>query len=35
MPKAIRIHRTGGPDAMQWEDVEVGAPRAGRDPDPA
>ena len=29
MPKAIRIHQTGGPDAMQWEDVEVGAPGPG------
>ena len=29
MPKAIRIHRTGRPDAMQWEDVEVGAPGPG------
>ena len=29
MPKAIRIHRIGGPDAMQWEDVEVGAPGPG------
>ena len=29
MPKAIRIRRTGGPDAMQWEDVEVGAPGPG------
>ena len=29
MPKAIRIHRTGGPDAMRWEDVEVGAPGPG------
>ena len=29
MPKAIRIHRTGGPDAMRWEDVEVGAPGSG------
>ena len=29
MVKAIRIHRTGGPDAMQWEDVEVGAPGPG------
>ena len=29
MPKAIRVHRTGGPDAMQWEDVEVGAPGPG------
>ena len=29
MVKAIRIHRTGGPDAMRWEDVEVGAPGPG------
>ena len=29
MPKAIRIHQTGGPDAMHWEDVEVGAPGPG------
>ena len=29
MPKAIRIHRTGGPDAMRWEDVEVGTPGPG------
>ena len=29
MPKAIRIHQTGGPDAMQWEEVEVGAPGPG------
>ena len=29
MPKAIRIHQTGGPDAMQWEDVEVGTPGPG------
>ena len=29
MPKAIRIHQTGGPDAMQWEDVEIGAPGPG------
>ena len=27
--KAIRIHQTGGPDAMRWEDVAVGAPGAG------
>ena len=26
MTKAIRIHQTGGPDAMRWEDIEVGAP---------
>ena len=29
MPKAIRIHETGGPDAMQWEDVEIGTPGPG------
>ena len=29
MPKAIRIHQTGGPDVMQWEDVEVGTPGPG------
>ena len=29
MSKAIRIHRAGGPDVMQWEDVEVGAPGSG------
>ena len=29
MTKAIRIHRTGGPEVMAWEDVEVGAPGAG------
>ena len=29
MPRAIRIHQTGGPEAMRWEDVEVGAPGPG------
>ena len=29
MSKAIRIHQTGGPEAMQWEDVDVGAPGPG------
>ncbi len=29
MPHAIRIHETGGPDKMQWEEVQVGAPGAG------
>ena len=29
MVKAIRIHETGGPDVMRWEDVEVPAPGAG------
>lgn len=29
MPHAIRIHRTGGPEVLQWEAVEVGQPGAG------
>ena len=29
MPKAIRIHRNGGPEELKWEDVEVGAQAAG------
>jgi len=28
MPRAIRIHETGGPEVMRLEDVEVGAPAA-------
>jgi NADPH:quinone reductase len=27
---AIRIHKTGGPDVLTWEDVEVGEPAAGQ-----
>lgn len=30
MPKAIRIHATGGPDVLRWEDVEVGEPGEGQ-----
>lgn len=30
MPYAIRIHQTGGPDVMQWEEIEVGAPGPGQ-----
>jgi NADPH:quinone reductase len=30
MPKAIRITKTGGPEVMRWEDVEVGEPGAGQ-----
>ncbi len=30
MTKAIRIHEYGGPEAMRWEDVEVGAPEPGQ-----
>lgn len=30
MPKALRIHATGGPEVMTWEDVEVGSPGPGQ-----
>lgn len=29
MPKAIRIHETGGPEVLRWEEVEVGEPGEG------
>ncbi len=29
MPNAIRIHKTGGPEVLQWETVEVGELGAG------
>ena len=29
MTHAIRIHQTGGPDVLTWEEVEVGAPGPG------
>jgi NADPH2:quinone reductase len=29
MPKAIRIHKQGGPEVMQWEDVQLGNPGPG------
>lgn len=29
MPKAIRIHETGGPDVLRWDEVEVGQPGPG------
>jgi NADPH:quinone reductase len=29
MPKAIRIQKQGGPEVMQWEDVQVGDPGPG------
>lgn len=29
MPKAIRIHKAGGPEVLQWEDVDVGDPGPG------
>ena len=30
MPHAIRIHQTGGPEVLQWEEIEVGAPGSGQ-----
>lgn len=30
MPHAIRIHQAGGPDVLQWEEIEVGAPGPGQ-----
>ena len=29
MPKAIRIHKNGGPEVLAWEDVQVGEPGPG------
>ena len=29
MPNAIRIHKTGGPEVLQWESVAVGEPGPG------
>lgn len=30
MPHAIRVHQTGGPDVLQWEDVDVPEPGRGQ-----
>jgi NADPH2:quinone reductase len=30
MPHAIRVHKVGGPDVLQWEEVEVGDPGPGQ-----
>jgi NADPH2:quinone reductase len=30
MPRAIRLHRAGGPEVLQWEEVEVGEPGEGQ-----
>jgi NADPH2:quinone reductase len=30
MPHAIRIHETGGPEVLRWEEVEVGEPGPGQ-----
>jgi len=29
MPHAIRIHQTGGPEVLKWEEIEVGGPGPG------
>ena len=29
MPHAIRFHKAGGPEVLQWEDVQIGKPGAG------
>lgn len=29
MPKAMRVHQTGGPEALTWEDVPAASPKAG------
>ena len=30
MPLAIRVHQAGGPEVLQWEEVEVGEPGPGQ-----
>src|SRR3954453_17068049 len=30
MPKAIRVHQTGGPEVLLWEDVDAGEPGDGQ-----
>ncbi|MGH2626450.1 MAG: quinone oxidoreductase family protein, partial [Anaerolineales bacterium] len=30
MPHAIRIHEPGGPEALRWDEIEVGAPGPGQ-----
>ena len=30
MPHAIRVHQVGGPEVLQWEEVEVGEPGPGQ-----
>ncbi len=30
MSHAIRIHQTGGPEVLQWDEVEVGFPGPGK-----
>jgi NADPH2:quinone reductase len=30
MPHAIRVHETGGPEVLKWEEVDVGEPGSGQ-----
>ncbi|GAA3902862.1 quinone oxidoreductase [Sphingomonas limnosediminicola] len=30
MPHAIRVHQTGGPEVLKWEEIEVGKPGPGQ-----
>lgn len=30
MSKAIRIHETGGPEVLKWEDTDPGSPAKGQ-----
>src|SRR4051812_50195002 len=30
MPHAIQVHQTGGPEVLQWEEVEVADPGPGQ-----
>jgi NADPH2:quinone reductase len=30
MPKAIRLHQTGGPEVLRWEDADAGEPGQGQ-----
>lgn len=30
MPHAIRVHQTGGPEVLKWEEIEVGEPGPGQ-----
>jgi len=30
MTKAIRIHQTGGPEVLRWEDIDVDEPAKGQ-----
>jgi hypothetical protein len=30
VPNAIRFHQTGGPELLQWEEVELGEPGEGQ-----